>query len=228
MPRTMETPKMSTSHFLSNAQTQPPVLPTERWLEAFPAGHWGDWAKVSAASHAGDVVWISTGYPLWLDVVAQLLQTEPQRPVVVVSATPDQTEGLRAINAGARGYCHLYAVPELLQEVARVVQQGGLWVGPELVERIVTATRDLLARSAAVDQLPAPDLSALSAREAEVAQAVAAGKSNREVAEQLFISERTVKAHLGSVFEKLGVRDRLQLALRLSGRAATRPAPKPL
>ncbi len=218
---------MSTSHFLSNAQTQPPVLPTERWLEAFPGGQWGDWAKVSQASGAADIVWISTGYPLWLDVVAQLLQGEARR-VVVMSATPDQTEGLRAINAGAKGYCHLYAVPELLREVASVVEQGGLWVGPELVERIVAATRALLARSPAADQLPAPDLSSLSAREAEVAQAVAAGKSNREVAEQLFISERTVKAHLGAVFEKLGVRDRLQLALRLSGRAATRPAPKPL
>ena len=218
---------MSTPHFLSNGQAQPPVLPTERWLQAFPAGQWGDWGKVSQNSRAGDTVWVSTSYPLWLDVVAQLLQAEPRRHVVVVSATPDQTEGLRAINAGAKGYCHLYAVPELLQEVARVVEQGGLWVGPELLERIVAATRDLLARSAAADQLPAPDLSALSAREAEVAQAVAAGKSNREVAEQLFISERTVKAHLGAVFEKLKVRDRLQLALQLSGRGATRAAPKP-
>ena len=218
---------MSTSFFLSNAQAQPPVLPSERWREAFPTGPWGDWARVSQDSRAGDTVWVSTAYPLWLEVVAQLLQAEPKRLVVVLSATPDQTEGLRAINAGAKGYCHLYAVPELLQEVARVVQQGGLWVGPELLERIVAATRDLLARSAAADQLPAPDLSALSAREAEVAQAVAAGKSNREVAEQLFISERTVKAHLGAVFEKLGVRDRLQLALRMSGRATNRPAPKP-
>lgn len=218
---------MSTSHFLSHAQAQPPVLPTERWMEAFPGGRWGDWAKIGQDSRAGDIVWISTGYPLWLEVIAQLLLAQPQRQVVVLSAAPEQTEGLRAINAGARGYCHLYAVPELLREVARVVQQGGLWVGPELVERIVAATRDLLARSAAAEQLPAPDLSALSAREVEVAQAVADGKSNREVAEQLFISERTVKAHLGAVFEKLGVRDRLQLALRLSGRAATRPAPKP-
>ena len=171
---------MSTSHFLSNAQVQPPVLPTERWMAAFPAGLWGDWAKVSQASGAGDIVWLSTGYPLWLDVVAQLIQAQPRRQVVVMSATPDQTEGLRAINAGAKGYCHLYAVPELMQEVASVVQQGGLWVGPELLDRIVAATRDLLARSAAADQLPAADLSALSAREAEVAQAVAAGKSNRE------------------------------------------------
>lgn len=219
---------MSTQHFLSNAQAQPPVLPPERWLAAFPQGHWGEWVRLQSEVQAGDVVWLSVGYPLWLEVLAQLLQRQPELRVVVLSAAPDQTEGLRAINQGARGYCHLYAVPELLQEVARVVQQGGLWVGPELVERIVAATRQLLERSpAAAQQLPSIDLSALSARELEVAEAVAAGKSNREVAEQLFISERTVKAHLGAVFEKLGLRDRLQLALHLSGRAATRPAPKP-
>ena len=219
---------MGTQYFLSHAQAQPPVLPPERWLAAFPAGHWGDWAKIRSAPQAGDVVWLSVGYPLWLDVLTQLLQSRPGVLVVVLSAAPDQTEGLRAINQGARGYCHLYAAPELLQDVASVVAQGGLWVGPELVERIVAATRSLLERSpAAAEQLPSADLSVLSARELEVAQAVAAGKSNREVAAQLFISERTVKAHLGSVFEKLGVRDRLQLALHLSGRAATRPAPKP-
>jgi len=55
-----------------------------------------------------------------------------------------------------------------------------------------------------------------------VARVVSAGRSNKEVAAQLFISERTVKAHLGAVFEKLGVRDRLQLVLRL---AASAPPP---
>ena len=126
---------MSTQHFLSNAQAQPPVLPPERWLTAFPQGHWGEWVRLQSEVQAGDVVWLSVGYPLWLEVLAQLLQRQPELRVVVLSAAPDQTEGLRAINQGARGYCHLYAVPELLQEVARVVQQGGLWVGPELVER---------------------------------------------------------------------------------------------
>ena len=219
---------MNTPFFLSHAQVQPPVLPPERWLAAFPQHRWGDWARLSAEVQPGDVVWLSVGYPLWLEVISQILQQHPGVTVVVMSPVPDQTEGLRAINQGARGYCHLYAVPELLQDVGQVVAQGGLWVGPELMERIVAATRQLLERApSAAERLPAADLSALSARELEVAQAVAAGKSNREVAEQLFISERTVKAHLGAVFEKLGVRDRLQLALHLSGRAATRPAPKP-
>lgn len=219
---------MSTSYFLSHAQASPPVLPPERWRAAFPQGQWGDWSRLSASLQAGDLVWLSVGYPLWLEVLAQLLGLQPAARVIVLSSVPDQTEGLRAIHQGARGYCHLYAAPEMLQDVGTVVAQGGLWLGPELVDRIVAATRELLDRSpAAAETIPVVDLSALSARELEVARAVAAGRSNREVAEALFISERTVKAHLSAVFEKLGVRDRLQLTLQLSGRGATRPEPRP-
>jgi DNA-binding NarL/FixJ family response regulator len=113
-------------------------------------------------------------------------------------------------------------VPALLQEVALVVEHGGLWVGPDLLQRLVASTHAALARRPAVADAAAgvtPAASAwplLSAREAEVARAVSAGRSNKEVATMLYISERTVKAHLGAIFEKLGVRDRLQLVLRLS------------
>ena len=58
---------------------------------------------------------------------------------------------------------------------------------------------------------------ALSDRETQVARLVSAGASNKEIAENLLITERTVKAHLSAVFEKLGVRDRLQLSLRVNG-----------
>jgi DNA-binding NarL/FixJ family response regulator len=135
--------------------------------------------------------------------------------VVVLSSVPEQVEGLRALNAGARGYCHLLAAPVLLQEVAQVVSLGGLWVGPDLVQRLMAATRELLQRSPDAVR-PAVDLSVLSERELQVARAVAEGQSNREVAEQLHITERTVKAHLGAVFEKLGLRDRVQLVLQLA------------
>ena len=219
---------MSNHYFLTDTQAHPPVTPPLQWLDAFDGGRPVQWGQALAAQD-GDVIWISVGYPVWADTLARLLSARPKLRVVVLSPAPDQAEGLQAINLGARGYCHLFAVPELLQDVAGVVAQGGLWVGPELVDRIVAATRDLLQRSpAAVAQLPATDVSALSARELEVALAVAGGKSNREVAEQLFIAERTVKAHLGAVFEKLGVRDRLQLALRLARVApADTSAPQP-
>jgi DNA-binding NarL/FixJ family response regulator len=87
-----------------------------------------------------------------------------------------------------------------------------------LVARFLAATTNLLQRSETAGR---GDISMLSAREDQVAKAVAAGLSNKEVASRLNISERTVKAHLGAVFEKLEVRDRLQLVLFLSAGART-------
>ena len=211
---------MAQHHFLSSAIAKPSIAPSERWLLAFPQGHWSNWASLQALAFTNaqtdNQIWVPTLHVDWLDKVAALVSAQPTRHVIVLSPVPYGAEGLRAINQGAHGYCHLHAVPELMREVAHVVQFGGLWVGPELIERMVAATRDLLARAGPRAAPSAPDLSALSAREVQVAHAVAAGKSNKEVADQLFISERTVKAHLGSVFEKLGLRDRVQLVLRLS------------
>ena len=211
---------MSQQHFLVSAREAGGLLtPPERWLQAFPQGRWSNWATLQSSVLMGDTVWVPASLPDWEARVADLIRRIPGCSVVVVSGVLQDPEGLRALNAGARGYCHLLAVPELLREVADVVAHGGLWVGPSLVQRLMAATRDLLQRQP-VPPVPAADLSALSEREAQVARAVAAGKSNKEVAAQLFISERTVKAHLGSVFDKLGVRDRVQLVVHLAGSPA--------
>jgi DNA-binding NarL/FixJ family response regulator len=107
-----------------------------------------------------------------------------------------------------------------LREVATVVVHGGVWTGPELLKRLVAMSHEALsvlplaaAPTSARALEAARDWANLSARELQVAQAVAEGRSNKEVADLLSISERTVKAHLGAVFEKLGIRDRLQLVL---------------
>lgn len=192
-----------------------PVIARERWQQAFPDGQPVDWLELQQTVAAGDMVWVPVMLDDWLLKVAALLQSQPDCRVIVLSSVPDQVEGLRALNAGARGYCHLLAAPGLLQEVAQVVSLGGLWVGPDLVQRLMAATRELLQRSPDTVR-PAVNLSVLSERELQVAHAVAEGQSNREVAEQLHITERTVKAHLGAVFEKLGLRDRVQLVLHLA------------
>lgn len=208
---------MSCHHFLVQTTSQPPVTPPERWMLAFPQGQWSNWMSLQQMVRAGDTVWVAVTIADWLDKVVALQQLQPGCSVVVLSPIPYEAEGLRAINAGARGYCHLLAVPELLREVGQVVLLGGLWVGPDLVQRLMAATRELIERHPSPVE-PQVDLSVLSERELQVARAVAAGQSNREVAEQLHISERTVKAHLGAAFEKLGVRDRVQLVLRLAHR----------
>ncbi|MBL7089347.1 response regulator transcription factor [Acidovorax sp.] len=205
-------------HYLASDTVQP----SDRWCTAFPFGIFFGKADRPAlmevlrkADGAPTIAWLSTEYSDWPELLRAVLVQAPSTRVVVVSGMPDDREGLRAINEGARAYCHLFAVPEMLMEVAVVVQHGGLWVGPTLVARLAAATWSLTASQAS---LPCQeDLQRLlSSRELEVAQAVARGLSNKEIAERLFISERTVKAHLGSAFEKLHVRDRVQLVLRLN------------
>lgn len=134
----------------------------------------------------------------------------PGCPVVVLSNLPSNEEGLVAFSAGAAGYCNSLAIPAVLRQVSAVVEQGGLWVGQDLMRRLFSA---LTARAAPVQT----SLGVLSVREHQVAQAVARGGTNKEIARAMGITERTVKAHLTAIFEKLGVRDRLQLSLIVNG-----------
>ena len=139
-------------------------------------------------------------------------------PVVVLSNLPSNEEGLRAFSAGVVGYCNALALPDVLRQVATVVGQGGLWVGQDLMQRLLSAlTARATAGSAAI--------SALSTREHQVALAVARGGTNKEISRAMGITERTVKAHLTAIFEKLGVRDRLQLSLIVNGVETMAPAP---
>ncbi len=135
---------------------------------------------------------------------------------VLLSDEPDEATVLAALAAGAAGCCNSYAAPEVLRQVALVVGNGGLWVGQSLLQRVVGGSARILERQRPA--APAADWSAsLSEREIQVARLVAGAASNKEIARQLSISERTVKAHLTSIFEKLGLRDRLQLSLRING-----------
>jgi len=223
---------MKTQHFFL---CSPSVPAPDRWRQAFADGQALEaqtlLERLPSFSAVQSMIWLSVADSQWIDHLKKILQDQPAARVVLLSGAPEPDEGLRAIDAGARAYTHAYAVPALLQEVATVVEHGGLWVGPDLLHRLVGSTHAALAKlppSATASNATATSAAnnpwtLLSAREAQVARAVSAGRSNKEVADLMFISERTVKAHLGAVFEKLGVRDRLQLVLRL----ATHPDPGP-
>jgi two-component system, NarL family, nitrate/nitrite response regulator NarL len=186
----------------------PDGRPQPSWRQAF--------ADVTASAVATDA--LAAAEVIWLDErladAPGLLATIRQsgRPWVVVSLAPQQDRALTALATGARGYCHALAAPEMLRDVAAAVCHGGLWVGADLVQRLL---RSLPTPSA---ELVDDDLALLSERERETAQLVAEGLSNKEIARKLEITERTVKAHVSSVFAKLGLRDRLQLALRFGRR----------
>lgn len=189
----------------------PASAPSLRWIEAFPGARVisaQDPVPLADGRHA--LVWLCTCNGDWRDVLMRLRRDRPDAHVVVMSMRPQQDEGLAALELGARGYCHALSAPALLREIGEVIARDGLWVGPELLQRLITLLQPHLPRRS-TDEV----LKALSERETAVARLVAAGHSNKEVAQRLDITERTVKAHLSSIFGKLGIRDRLQLALRL-------------
>lgn len=139
-------------------------------------------------------------------------------PLVVLSDEPSDEQALAAFAAGARGYCNTHAAPPVLQQVAAVVLQGGLWIGESLMQRLLGATSRIPVPEVARVEDPLAWAAGLTERERQVALTVAQGSSNKEIARLLGITERTVKAHVGAVLEKLKVRDRLQLSLVVNGR----------
>lgn len=182
-----------------------------RWQAAFPEGVCCTEAQARACIAPGSLVWLSERLEAWPALVRQWSQQGAV--VVLLSYQPNQAQGLDALEAGARGYVHALATVDVLRQVATVVTHQGLWVGPELLSRVVGASFRALGGPARAN----PGwLERLTERERAVALAVADGQSNKEVARRLDISDRTVKSHLSAIFRKLKVRDRMQLALRLS------------
>jgi len=201
--------------------------PIPRWLEAFPDAllmhDQGPGKTDLLALTNASVIWLHvTGDDLtasaWLKTIRS---AAPNAPIVVLSNVPEDDQGMAALAAGASGYCSALTLPAVLHQVASVVEHGGVWVGPQLMRRLM---HGLATRNSAVTE---PALDRLSQRERQVAEAVARGSTNKEIARVMAITERTVKAHLTAAFEKLGVRDRMQLSLLVNGvEDSTRPPQK--
>ncbi len=197
--------------------------PIPRWREAFADAvvmHDRD-AQAAALAHA-PVVWLHLTGDAKADTARMqaVRARAPNTPVIALSNMPEDEQGLVMLAAGAAGYCSALTLPGILRQVATVVEQGGLWVGPQLMRRLMNG---LAARATPA---PVPVLPALSQRERQVAEAAARGATNKEIARAMGITERTVKAHLTAAYEKLGVRDRMQLSLLIHGVEDSTPIPQ--
>lgn len=199
------------------------AVPLSNWLLAFPEAelaHVPEQGKTLTQAAGEALVWVHL-YQNGVTAADRLRQAALAAPgcrLVALANTPSDDEGAAVLGAGAAGYLSALATPELLQQVADVVGRGGLWVGEDLLQRMLSALAGLSQRPYTCD-----GLQKLSEREREVAQAVARGESNKEIANRLGISERTVKAHLSAAFGILGVRDRLQLSILVNGIPLARP-----
>jgi two-component system, NarL family, nitrate/nitrite response regulator NarL len=127
--------------------------------------------------------------------------------IIVLTAAEDERDAVRAMRLGARGIVLKQSASDLLVKSIHRVHSGEIW----LDNRIILEVMKAFAQSS--DNGPRREKPLLSYREKEVVQLVAQGYRNKEVGEKLFISEQTVKNHLHTVFDKLGVSDRLELAL---------------
>jgi DNA-binding NarL/FixJ family response regulator len=198
-----------------------------RWIEAFPKAAVVALGTAIKPLHETVLVWLRLDEtrPALAQLVTLRKAVGDTTRVIVLANQPDNEQALTLFSAGIRGYCNAHATAANLRQVASVVDAGGLWIGEALMQRLLASTRAAMARMPVVatpETVAAPAIAdclvTLTRREQEVARAIANGSSNKEIAKQLGITERTVKAHTGSVFQKLNARDRLHLALMVNGR----------
>ncbi|PMR72930.1 response regulator transcription factor [Billgrantia endophytica] len=184
-----------------------------RWRMAFPDSHCLGAEQALEGIGRDDQAWVMSNLPDWEALVREL--ADRGTVLVVLSYVPNMPEASQALNAGARGYTHALSPATLMRQVELVVTNQGIWVLPELMSRVAGGAFKALGGK---PRIQGDGMAVLTERERAVALAVAEGQTNKEVARQLDITERTVKAHLGAVFRKLDIRDRMQLVLRLSQR----------
>ena len=135
-----------------------------------------------------------------LEVIPEIREAVPQTGVVVLTMQEDPAFAREALQAGARGYVLKHAAGTELVQAIRAAAGGGTWLNP-----------DLGARMAATPDGPSGALAELSDREIEVLRLIALGHTNNEIADQLYLSVRTVETHRARIQQKLGVSTRAEL-----------------
>lgn len=138
--------------------------------------------------------------------MGEIVKSNPKCKILALSDIPAFAEGKRLMQIGVKGYGNSRLAAVHMIQAVEYLSSGNLWVYPEFIQQMI---KDTIKPS----EEPSVDLSPLTKREKEIAYLIAQGLSNRDIAESINISERTVKAHLSSVYDKLNLNDRLSLAL---------------
>lgn len=138
--------------------------------------------------------------------VVSLRSSYPQQKIIVFPNQASQQAALRLFSVGVSGQCAPYIGEEQLKLVLSVVESGEIWGGKAFIQQ-------LIMQSAFAIHSDSAELGELSEREQDVARLIGKGLSNKQIANDMDITERTVKAHLTAIFKKTNTKDRLSLAL---------------
>ena len=152
--------------------------------------------EAALASNPCDILLLDLQMEQWS--MDQIAEVSRKTAIIVLTANESVETGLTALRLGARAIVHKRFAIESLMTAIRAVADGLVWMPP--------------AMQAALVAQDSPAAKKLTARESEIVRYVAIGMRNAEVATRLSLSESTVKTHLTNIFQKLGIRDRTELA----------------
>jgi len=129
---------------------------------------------------------------------------------IALAKNPNFTEGTKLLSLGAKGYDGIEITKVKMKNALLTVKKGNIWLYTEFLQMMIDSY------SKNLQKVDCEELEKLSSREKEIAQLTKTGLSNKEIADKLGITERTVKAHLSSIYEKLNIKDRVALVIKLS------------
>ena len=158
-----------------------------------------------------DILLLDIAMPVsGMEALRALAKASAPVRTILLTAAIEKRQIVEALQIGARGVVLKEAATQLLFKSIRSVMAGQYWVGREAVSDLVKYLRDLMPPSG---ESKIKKNFGLTPREMEVVEAIVAGYTNKEIAEKFTISEQTVKHHLTNIFDKLGVFNRLELAV---------------
>jgi len=184
------------------------VLGAEGSFEVVARGGSSRDALTIAERHRPDLIILELAIPgNAIEAISEIVSRYPNIGIVAFTAAPGVDYAVGAMEAGARGYVSKTCSPEELVNAARAVTAGNTYVSQNFASEVITALRNASVRRIAMQALR------LSTREDQIVQFLLGGKTNKEIASKLGITERTVKHYMTVLMQKLNARNRVEVVI---------------
>ncbi len=191
------------------------TLESEEDFQVVAEGTTADDAVNLASEHLPDLLLLDINIPGGgLTVVPKIAASNPATKIIMLTASEQEDDVVRSLKAGARAYIVKGVAARELKSILRAVHKGEAYVTPALAASLLSDFKN-----AASDSGDSGPLHELTEREREILEHVAIGQSNKEIAAELFLSEKTVKYHMTNILQKLHVRNRVEAALLAQNKA---------